>query len=70
MPASLSSSSPFLSPTAPFSPVSVRLLLEVAITASKLEVVLLRAMSHTGPFACFLAFLTFQGNDVAAAWAQ
>lgn len=44
--------------------------LGVAITVSKLEVVLLGAMSHMDPVASFLAFLTFQGNDAAAAWAQ
>lgn len=42
----------------------------MAITVSKLEVVLLGAMSHMNPVASFLAFLTFQGNAVAAAWAQ
>lgn len=44
--------------------------LGVAITDSKLEVVLLRAMSHRDSFACFLAFPMFQRNDIAAAWAQ
>lgn len=44
--------------------------LGVAITDGKLEVVLLRAMSHRDSFACFLAFPMFQRNDIAAAWAQ